>query len=150
MARVDAVRHCDRLSATLEAATPACMGRYVRALRSPARSTVLPHSDEYGHYPFPTTLWFELVVFLFSSVGHDSSRTFLDATRRQGSEADLRRFAHPGGSSLLGTGNVDAIRWHTLGQLLPVSQMTEDPQAADFGRKLCLFSIFPRREQWQR
>ena len=33
-------RHFDRLSATLEAYTPARTGRYVRALRSLARSTV--------------------------------------------------------------------------------------------------------------
>ena len=135
--------------ATHEASIPACMGRYVRAPKSLATSTALFHSDECGHYPFPPTLWVVLVVFLFSSVGQDSSRTCLDATRRQGSEADSRRFSDPRSSSLLGTGNVEATRWHTLGQLLPVSQMTEDlsvsPEGDDLGKTVSVF-YFSRAE----
>ena len=134
-------RHCDRLSATLEASTPAHTGRFVRALRSPARSVF----GRVWTLSFTYDAMDRIVVILFTSVRQHSSRTYLDATRRQGSQADHRRFADQGSSSLLGMGNVDAIRCHTLTQLLPVSQMTEDhsvsPQADDFGQN-CVFFYF--------
>ena len=129
------------------------MGRYVRALSSLSRSTVLLHSDEYGHYPCPTTLWIVLVVFLFSSVGQDSSRTYLDAARRQGSEADPRRFAEICGPGKLVTAWDGERRRHTLAHSGTVAARQSNdrrplclPASRRFRGKLCLFFLLSRVE----
>ena len=85
--------HCDGLSALLEASTPACLGRYVRRLRSLARSTVLLHSVAWGDGPFSSDALVRIGGVSFSPFLHPATyftNVSVVASRGQDRDADAR------------------------------------------------------------